>query len=303
MCKMNTDRCLRVTEIQRFCMHDGPGIRTTVFLKGCPLSCTWCHNPETQSYGPELTYDAKCCIGCGQCGACPYGVHTFMPNHQLKRTLCVSCGLCEAHCPTQALAISGKAYSLSELLDVVLRDRPFYGLEGGVTLSGGEPLAQGENVIEFLRRCKEEGISTAVETCGYVNPVLLAQVIPFVDLFLWDVKDMHLERHREYTGVSNTPILDNLKYADRLGAKTRLRCILVNGINSTEHHYSQDGAFVQNLAHCDGVDILPYHGYGGGKCILLGKPDNGRMEWIPNRNQIDCFVHTLESFNISVRCL
>ena len=299
---MNTDKQLHVTEIQRFCMHDGPGIRTTVFLKGCPLSCAWCHNPETQSAQSELLYDEKLCIGCGKCGDCSQKVHSFLPEHYVKRDHCLQCGLCAALCPTQALFMSGISYTLPELRDLVLRDLPFYGRDGGVTLSGGEPLAQ-EGTVEFLRLCKSAEISTAVETCGYVNLKILERTVPFVDFFLWDVKDTNSGRHKQYTGVSNKLILDRLQYADRLGAKTRLRCILINGVNTDTRHYSNIGALVQRLVNCQGVDILPYHAYGGRKSTLLGRRDNGKIEWIPTQDQIDCFADTLQNMNVAVRCL
>ena len=302
MRRMNTDEQLLVTEIQRFCMYDGPGIRTTIFLKGCPLSCEWCHNPETQAAQSELLYDEKLCIGCGQCGNCSQKVHTFVPEHYVKRDGCQRCGLCVALCPTQALSVSGISYTISELRDLVLRDLPFYGREGGVTLSGGEPLNQ-KGTVEFLRLCKAAGISTAVETCGYVNLEILERSVPFVDIFLWDVKDTDSKRHEKYTGVSNALILERLKYADSLGAKTRLRCILINGVNTDTRHYGNVGVIVQKLMNCQGVDILPYHAYGGGKCTLLGRRDNGRMEWIPTQEQIDCFIHTLQDMQISVCCL
>ena len=158
MSKMNTEMKLRVTEIQRFCMHDGPGVRTTVFLKGCPLRCAWCHNPETQKSIAELLFYQNKCIGCGECTiSCPQGAHAIEKQHVIDREKCILCAECAKGCPTGALEICGNKYTVEEILSIAEKDRAFYGKSGGVTLSGGEPFAQGEAVIELLKACKEKG--------------------------------------------------------------------------------------------------------------------------------------------------
>lgn len=279
---------LTVTDIQRFCMHDGPGVRTTVFLKGCGMRCQWCHNPETQKGKPELLFYAQKCILCGACAAvCPNRVHTVEDgNHMLLRDNCKNCGACASVCPTKALEISGTKYSSEELLSIVERDRPFFGNAGGVTLSGGEPFLQKDGAIELLQLCRLHGLNTAVETCGYFDPDVLNAAVPYTNLFLWDIKDTDSARHQKYTGVPNEPILNNLERANRLGARIRLRCILVNGVNTDDIHYRRVAELANRLSNCEGVELIPYHAYGGSKATFLGRPDNGKNEWIPTANQL-----------------
>ena len=230
---------LPVTEIQRFCMHDGPGVRTVVFCKGCPLRCAWCHNPETQRATPEMLFYPAKCIFCGACvSACPAGAQIIHPERIFDRDRCAACGRCAAVCCTDAITPAAKDMTVDEILAAVLRDRAFYGERGGVTLSGGEPMAHPHGAIALLTACKEAGLGTAVETCGYFDEHLIPSLIPVVDLFLWDVKDTDDDRHKAYTGVSNRRILENLRRVDALGGRTRLRCILVNGVNTDEAHYA-----------------------------------------------------------------
>ncbi|MBQ1254762.1 MAG: glycyl-radical enzyme activating protein [Clostridia bacterium] len=277
---------MKIAEIQRFCMHDGPGVRTVIFLKGCPLRCAWCHNPETQSPHPQLLFEEQKCLACRACGECPQEVHRFEKMHTLQRESCVACGSCVSLCPTGALSLCGKDMTPAELLEIILRDAPFYQNGGGVTLSGGEPFLQGEEAPELLRLCKEKGISTAVETCGYVSPALLEKAVPFVDLFLWDVKDTDDPRHLAYTGVSNKPIMENLRMVDSLGGKTRLRCILVNGVNTEEAHYTAIAELFHSLQNCEGAELLPYHPYGDSKAKAAGMASASHREWIPSEETV-----------------
>jgi len=283
---MNTEMKLNIIEIQRFCMHDGPGLRTTVFLKGCPLRCAWCHNPETQQTHKELLFYARKCIDCGACASCLQGVHTFDGQHALARAACIACGACADACPTGALELCGGEYAIADVLRAVERDRDFYAEQGGVTLSGGEPFAQGEAVIALLRACKERGLSTVVETCGYADFGHISEAIAYTDLFLWDVKDTDEARHRHYTGASNRKILENLRAADAAGAKTRLRCILVNGVNTLEDHYASIARLALSLGGCEGVEWIPYHAYGGTKAVFVGGADNANAAWIPTEEQL-----------------
>ena len=298
---MNTKIKIKVTEIQRFCMHDGPGVRTTVFLKGCPLRCEWCHNPETKKKETQLLFYSNKCIKCGNCVAvCPNSVHAINDHHTIDRSKCNSCFSCEKSCPTRALESCGKELSVEEILSIVEKDRSFYCDNGGITLSGGEPLAQKEATLELLKAAKQKGLNTAVETCGYVDAEFLLKTIPFVDLFLWDLKDTNATRHKKYTGVDNKKILDNLALANSSGANIRLRCILINGINTDEQHYNNVAKIASSLSNCQGVEFIPYHAYGGAKQTFIGGRDNGRVEWIPTIEQIEKAKTTLTNIGISI---
>lgn len=289
-----------VTEIQRFCMHDGPGLRTTVFTKGCPLRCVWCHNPETQNPRTELLFDRKNCISCGMCAACVENVHTFNPEHSVNFSACIGCGECAVLCPTGALSLSGRSYTVDEVLEIAERDRAFYGKTGGVTVSGGEPFLRSQDMISFLRACKKRGINTAAETCGYFSSEILADIVPLVDLFLWDIKLTDPADHKKFTGISGEVILRNLVLADKLGARTRLRCILINGINTNTAHYDALSEISRSLEHCEGVEFISYHAYAGSKATLLGREDNGVVEWIPSEETVRYAREYLEKKGVRV---
>ncbi len=277
---------MKVANIQRFCMHDGPGVRTTVFLKGCPLRCAWCHNPETQRTATEILFYESKCIMCAACGSCPLKAHSFGQKHLFDRDLCVGCGMCTRVCPTGALELCGIEYSAEALLEIIRKDSVFYGDSGGVTVSGGEPFLQSDEVMRLFSLCREGSINTAVETCGCFSPDVLKKAVPLVDLFLWDIKDTDPERHRKYVGVDNKIILENLSLADSLGAKMRIRFILVNGVNTHKEHYENVLNIVRDLKHCEGVEFMPYHSYGGSKALALGEENNGNDSWIPTAEQV-----------------
>ncbi len=280
------DSELNVTEIQRFCMHDGPGVRTTVFLKGCPLRCRWCHNPETQSAKRQLLFYEKKCLFCGGCLVCPEGVHSLGEKHTLDRSRCTACGKCADACPASALQISGVTMSVSRIVSEIKKDAAFYGERGGVTVSGGEPFAQPEGLKALLAACRAEGFNTAVDTCGAFDPRYLEKIVPLTDLFLWDIKDTDSVRLKEYTGADFAGILSNLRLADSLGARIRLRCILVKGVNDSEEHYREVARIAASLRGFDGADVLPYHAYSGAKAVFLGGEDNGRPEWVPDADEV-----------------
>lgn len=262
---------LPVTAIQRFCMHDGPGVRTTVFLKGCPLRCRWCHNPETQSAKPGIFFDAHKCIGCAACEVCPNGAHGITQDgHIFDRIKCTGCGRCADLCPTGALKRDSRMMTVGEIVGEVMRDEAFYGEKGGVTVSGGEPTVHPDGLLDLLRRCKMRGITTAIETCGYFPASLIPDLCEVVDLFLWDFKDSDDARHIANTGVSSKRIIENLHHIDRLGGKTVLRCIILKGINSDERHIRAIKEMRDSLENCVGVRLLPYHPMGESKGTMLG---------------------------------
>lgn len=223
------------------------------------------------------------CVSCGACAAvCPSGVHKVADGgHEIDRASCVGCGACVGACVAGALAFSFREMSVGDIMPVVMRDRAFYGERGGMTLSGGEPLAQPKGAMGLLRACREAGISTAVETCGHFDPDILPELVPLVDAFLWDVKDTDGGRHRRFTGVGNELILDNLRRADALGATTRLRYILVAGVNDDDDRLAATARLRDSLAGCAGVDVLPYHSFGDAKAGFAGLPCAAHPEWIP----------------------
>lgn len=277
---------LIVSDIQRFCMHDGEGLRTTVFLKGCPLKCKWCHNPETQSNKSQLLFYRQKCIDCGECAVCPQGAHYFADGHTLSREKCINCGKCAAVCPTGALETVGVEKSIDEIEAEALRDIAFYGEKGGVTISGGEPMQQFEGLTELLGRLKSKGVNTCVETCGYFDKKHLDDIVKYTDMFLWDIKLTDNKIHKEYTGVESRRIIENLLLADSLGAKTLLRCIIVKGVNDNADHYKGIADIFGRLNNCVGVELIPYHTYGGSKSMALNGIDNGNADWIPDKEDI-----------------
>ncbi len=207
-------------------------------------------------------------------------------EHKIDRQRCISCFTCVENCPTGALEKCGEDLSIDQILEIVQKDKAFYGENGGITVSGGEPFAQGEATIALLRKCKEMGVSTVVETCGYADVGALRRAAEVVDLFLWDIKDTDSKRHKQYTGVSSKKILENLSVINETGARIRLRCILVNGVNTDPTHYRELGGIAKKIKNFDGLEMIPYHAYGGAKSVFLGLSDSGRTEWIPTKQQL-----------------
>ena len=273
---------LPVLKIQRFSTHDGPGIRTTVFLQGCPLRCVWCHNPESQPSKGQFFVQDTLCISCGKCVAtCKTQAHAFVNGkHEIDDSKCTLCMDCTYACPTQALERTSERLSIDEILAVAEKDRDFYGKYGGLTLSGGEPLVHGKRAIEILQGAKERKIHTVVETCGYFSTTMLPRLVDCVDLFLFDIKDTLEERHRAYTGVGRKRILENLLRIDNAGGKTVLRCLFLKGVNDENAHLNNLTALFKRLKNCLRIEIFSYHHYGESKYFALRKPYLGKREWI-----------------------
>lgn len=276
-----------VTDIQRFCMHDGPGIRTTVFLKGCPLNCFWCHNPETKKEKPQLMFYETKCIGCGACHVCEQGVHVEADgSHMVHFEKCIDCGKCTKLCPTKALTIVGTPMESREIIDIVLKDKAFYGKKGGITLSGGEPMFRPEACIELLTLAKTYGLNTAIETCGYFDEKYVEPLCKVTDCFLWDVKDTDNARHRANTGVSNEKILRNLHIADHLGTPIVLHCIMLKGINMNNEHIAKINEIFSSLNNGVRIDWLPCHSMGNSKADAIGISKTDLSQFEPSKEDM-----------------
>jgi pyruvate formate lyase activating enzyme len=263
-----------VFDIRRFSIHDGPGIRTAVFLKGCPLRCWWCHNPEGLSAAPEVVWRAERCTRCGTCIAtCPEDALSWDGDApRLDQSRCTLCGGCADVCYAEAREVLGRAMTADEVLAAVERDRVFYEESGGgVTVSGGEPLAQPEFLAELLCGCRARGLHAAVDTCGHAPWETLDRIRPLTDLFLYDLKLLDDERHRRYTGVSNALGLENLRALAAAGHDILLRVPLIPGVNDDAESVRQIGAFVTGLARPLPLEILPYHALGAAKYARLGR--------------------------------
>lgn len=260
----------KIVSVKRFEIHDGDGVRTTLFLKGCPLKCRWCHNPESISSSPTLFYNPQKCINCGEClNLCD--CHTTEKSlHIFKRENCISCGKCAEICLGDALTLYGKEVSVDEILPKLLEDKPFFDESGGgVTLSGGEPLMQSEFCAEILKNLKEGGINTAVDTCGYVKRQDIDRVLPYTNTFLYDVKAIDSAVHKKCTGVTNEIILENLKYIDSLNKALEVRIPFVPTMNDGE--MPKIAEFLSNLKNLKKIKILPYHGFGASKYKYIGE--------------------------------
>jgi pyruvate formate lyase activating enzyme len=252
-----------IFDIEKFAVHDGPGIRTTVFVKGCPLRCVWCHNPEGISPKPEVVFFRDKCIGCKRCfEACSTGALRLEGDARVYEShRCVLCGRCAEACFAEAQVVEGRSITAEDALAEIERDRPFYeNSGGGMTVSGGEPMAQKAFVKDLLKRCKERGIHTALDTCGHAPWEDFREVLPFVDLILFDIKVMDPAQHERTTGVDNALILGNLRKLDREKAALWIRIPVVPGYNDTEENFEATAAFLRDLASIQYVELLPYHG-------------------------------------------
>ena len=263
-----------VIDVQRCSIHDGPGIRTTVFLKGCPLKCKWCHNPESQDFCKELSFNSSLCTTCEKCvGVCSKNVHQIVNTvHKVDFSKCNLCGACTNVCETKALTIVGKEMTPQELFNIVIKDKVFYDQgNGGLTISGGEALSHADFCLELLKLCKYEKIHTCIETSGYTSDDNIEKILPYVDLFLFDFKVSNEEDAIKYIGGSLKKINQNFEYIYTQGKDIILRCPIIPGVNDTKHHFEAIGKMINTYTNLRGVELLPYHDFGVAKGNNIGK--------------------------------
>lgn len=293
-----------VTNIQRFSIHDGPGIRTTVFLKGCNLRCFWCHNPETLEPKPQLQIFPNRCIGCGKClERCPHHAHVHVNGQRtFRRELCVACGTCAETCYAEALVLVGQVKTVEEVVEEVLRDKPFYETSGGgVTLSGGEPLVQLEFAYAILERCREEGLHTAIETAANFPWERLESILPVTDLVMMDIKLMDSQKHRECTGVPNERILANALQLGQQPQPLIVRTPIVPGVNDTPEEVAAIAAFVAKLPNLMYYELLPFHPLGTSKYESLGMDYRARGLKAPPKEKMEALLEVARSYGINAR--
>ena len=282
----------KVSDILPFSLNDGPGIRTTVFLKGCPLRCAWCHNPESQCGTAQLFWSESLCIRCGACAAaCPFGARG--PDGAWDAVRCGGCGACVGVCPAGANRLIGETVTVEETVEQAARDKLFFRDRGGVTFSGGEPLMQ----ADFVAACEESlngrGIRCAVETSCCMPWEELRPLIPLTDLFLCDWKLTDSALHRQYTGAGNETIRENLARLNEKGARMILRCPIVPGVNDNEAHFAAIGEMTWKLKQIEQVDLLPYHDTGNDKRKRLGLPP--AVFPVPTQEQKRAWLHAIQS--------
>ncbi|MEG6511700.1 trans-4-hydroxy-L-proline dehydratase activase [Desulforamulus ruminis] len=293
----------RIFNIQKFCIHDGPGIRTTVFFKGCPLSCLWCHNPESQNFSKEIFYHPEKCVQCGQClTKCKQGAVERQGEILTQdRRKCVACGECTDFCSHNAREIAGREYSLDELLAEIEKDRPFYEQsKGGVTLSGGEALCQIDFVADLVKACQKRGISVAVDTCGQVPFSSFERILDFVDIFLYDIKIMDPVLHEKYAGQSNRLILENLRRLVERGARVYLRLPLIEGVNTQDDNIREVIAFIKGM-NLPLIHLLPYHDMGKSKYLRLNREYPGPLLKRPSDERLEQIKSLFEASQFKVK--
>jgi pyruvate formate lyase activating enzyme len=293
-----------IFDVKKYSIHDGPGIRTTVFLKGCPLHCSWCHNPEGQDQRPQLLYRPDRCLGCGECvEVCPEGaIRRDGQGVTTDSETCSLCGACVEVCYAEARQMVGRQVTVSEVLAEVERDIPFYDQSGGgVTVSGGEPLLQPEFLLGLLQACKERGMHTAVDTCGHSDWQPLDSIREYVDLFLYDLKLVDDEKHRSFTGVSNQSSLRNLRALSQHGENIILRVPVIPGANDDEENLRATAKLAAALPSLARMDLLPYHNTAIHKYRRLGREYSLPGAERPSDDLLTTIAQTLRDYGLQVQ--
>jgi pyruvate formate lyase activating enzyme len=284
-------------DIKRYSINDGPGVRVTVFFKGCPLSCRWCHNPESISFKTEKLYNKNKCIGCGSCVAvCPENALTLTKTDGVVTDFekCILCGKCAEVCPTKAIEMSGRDYSEEEVMTAVLKETNMMDASGGgVTFSGGEPLMYPEALKSLLIRCGREGVHRAVDTSGSVRSAVVEEILPHTDLFLYDLKLMDAQAHRKWVGADNALILKNLRLISDHDKEYHIRIPLVEGVNTDDENITETIAFLKGLQRKPTVvGLLPYHNIASKKYEKLGKVYNDQGMAEPSKERM-AHIHSV----------
>lgn len=295
-----------IFDIQRCALHDGPGIRTNIFFKGCPLTCSWCHNPESQNIAPNLSYNGRLCRGCRMCeSVCEQDVHEFSEDengsliHIVHHDRCTACGKCVAVCCYDALELVGKQYTVDELVQELQSDLPYYeiGEGGGITLTGGDPMLQVSFIEAFLN--KLEGVHVCMETAGYASKSAILRILPLVDLFLYDYKVTDAQLHKQYCGETNHIILENLALLHDRGAKIVLRLPIIPSVNDTEEHFRGIAETMKKFPNILKAEIMPYHTLGEGKCEQYGLHGVGQAFRTPARDEVQGWLDRIRELGVS----
>ncbi|MFX0136449.1 MAG: glycyl-radical enzyme activating protein [Candidatus Hodarchaeota archaeon] len=292
-----------IFNIQRYSIHDGPGIRTLVFFKGCPLRCLWCSNPESQTSHPEILFSSSKCIGCGKCSeVCPEDAIIKSTDKRINRNKCNLCLKCIETCYAEALEVAGKKMTVEEVVKEVEKDRPFYEKSGGgITVSGGEPLMQPKFLKELLKECKNRGINTAIETCGHVKWTTFNEILEYIDLILFDLKHMDSNSHEELTGKNNDIIMDNIKKISELKKPIIIRFPLIPGCNDSIENIKRTGEFVKMLEGVDEINIIPFHRLGESKYEKLDREWTMHEVKPPEKDRLEEIKKILESYGLKVK--
>lgn len=285
-----------ITNIQKFSIHDGDGIRTTVFFKGCPLKCEWCHNPETQRFEKEMEVDGEKCTGCGTCASvCPNGAVRMTEDHRpaWDPKACTFCGKCENFCPAGSREIVGREYTVKELTKELMKDQMFYEESGGgVTFSGGEVMSMDMDfILAMAKELKRQDVTLTIDTCGYVPYERFEKILPYVNTFLYDVKVMDPELHKKYMGTDNKLILENLIRLSQDGARIYIRIPTIKEVNGNEENMKETIAFLkEHDIHPAGVNLLPYHDTGSGKYAKLDMEYKGTDLHAPDKEEMEALA-------------